>query len=275
MTTNDTSIPDGYKRCTKCGAVKPRAEFSRDKQKRDGLCSSCKVCCSEQHHRYYEVNAEKVRERQHLSYREHADERRAYVRRWQKENQDRIREQKRLYYIENRDQKLEQHRRYHEEHREEGRKRQRRYHEEHADERRAYGRRYYEEHKEQSLERYRRREARKRNLPFAFNSADETRGLNYFHGCCAICGRPLRDLFGDIEPHFDHWIALSDKRPDNPGTVATNMVPLCSPCNLSKFNRDPQEWLYENYSKRQATEIIERIERYFEFVRRGQLDRDT
>jgi 5-methylcytosine-specific restriction endonuclease McrA len=33
--------------CTKCNEVKAETEFSGDKTKRDGLCSSCKVCESE------------------------------------------------------------------------------------------------------------------------------------------------------------------------------------------------------------------------------------
>jgi hypothetical protein len=75
----------------------------------------------------------------------------------------------------------------------------------------------------------RRRNTRKKQLPFNFTVDDEKRALEYWHGCCAICGRQLRDLFGETEPQFDHWIPLTDKRPDNPGTVPENMVALCNP----------------------------------------------
>lgn len=39
-----TPIPDGMKRCTKCGIIKPRNEFSRKRDVADGLQSHCKAC---------------------------------------------------------------------------------------------------------------------------------------------------------------------------------------------------------------------------------------
>ncbi len=69
---------------------------------------------------------------------------------------------------------------------------------------------------------------------------------------------------------MDHWIAISDLRPDNPGTVATNMIPLChgiSGCNNKKQNKDPIEWMRQEYGTRKAKPIIARIEAYFEWVR--------
>ena len=38
------SVPDGFKVCPRCGEVKPLAEFARDKRKRDGRQSRCRVC---------------------------------------------------------------------------------------------------------------------------------------------------------------------------------------------------------------------------------------
>jgi hypothetical protein len=63
---------------------------------------------------------------------------------------------------------------------------------------------------------------------------------------------------------MDHWIPLSS--PGCPGTVATNMVPLChgiGGCNNSKCDRDPQGWLLEKFGERKALEILERIPAYF------------
>ena len=33
-----------FKKCTKCGLNKNLNKFYKDKQKKDGLCSSCKEC---------------------------------------------------------------------------------------------------------------------------------------------------------------------------------------------------------------------------------------
>ena len=117
---------------------------------------------------------------------------------------------------------------------------------------------------------YAKRKARKLNLPDTLTATELYRALKYFNGCCAVCGRQLKDLFGDHTFAADHWIALSDPRPDNPGTVATNMIPLChgvGGCNNRKHNSDPHEWLHQKYSARKARQIIARIEAYFEWVR--------
>lgn len=45
MSVPDSStIPDGHKRCTRCGEVKPYAEMVRNSRKPDGYASRCKAC---------------------------------------------------------------------------------------------------------------------------------------------------------------------------------------------------------------------------------------
>jgi hypothetical protein len=69
---------------------------------------------------------------------------------------------------------------------------------------------------------------------------------------------------------MDHWIALSDPRPDNPGTVPTNIVPLChgiGGCNNRKSNRDPVEFLETEFGVRRARQILTRINAYFAWVK--------
>lgn len=114
---------------------------------------------------------------------------------------------------------------------------------------------------------YQNRRARKRSLPYAFTRYDWQRAMEYFNHRCAICDRP-RGLWHMIAP--DHWIALADPRPDNPGTVAWNIVPLChgvDGCNNSKNGKVAEEWLIEQFGKRKAKKILERISAYFEWVR--------
>ena len=115
----------------------------------------------------------------------------------------------------------------------------------------------------------RRRRTLKSVLAYDFTLDDESRALDYWNGRCAVCDRPLIDLFGEHYAAMDHWIALSDPRPDNPGTVPTNMIPLChgvGGCNNKKGNRDPVEWLIAEFGKRKSMKILERIETYFEWA---------
>jgi hypothetical protein len=73
-----TPASDDFKSCTKCGAEKPRAEFSRDRSRKDGRYPQCKACVREWH----QQNAERVAE---------------YHLRWQRGNRDKQRAQNRAY----------------------------------------------------------------------------------------------------------------------------------------------------------------------------------
>ncbi len=112
-----------------------------------------------------------------------------------------------------------------------------------------------------------RRRAIERSLPSDFTREDWYKALDYFNGCCAVCGNQLHDLFGNITAQADHWIPITS--PNCPGTVVTNMLPLCGGlggCNNRKNNREPEQWLVSRYGKQKAKEIIGRIKAYFEWV---------
>lgn len=114
-----------------------------------------------------------------------------------------------------------------------------------------------------------RRRARKQALPDTWTLLHWKLALEYWYGCCAVCGRQLRDLFGTHKPAADHWIPLTS--PDCPGTIPTNMIPLChgeGGCNNSKGAKMPEEWLSERYSKQKVHEILNHIELYFEWIDR-------
>lgn len=106
------------------------------------------------------------------------------------------------------------------------------------------------------------RRARKRSLPDTFTESQWIACLEYHHYTCAVCGNQLIDLFGNV-PHADHWIPLAYNGDDNPGTVATNMICLCSACNLSKRDTMPDVWLKAQYGTRKANEILRRVKIYF------------
>ncbi len=112
--------------------------------------------------------------------------------------------------------------------------------------------------------RRRRYQSRKEALPTTFTSADWDRAKSYFGECCAVCGRSP-GLFNGLA--MDHWIPLAS--PDCPGTIPTNIVPLCEGwdgCNPSKQHRNPIQWLTKRYGKRKAKIILKRILDYFTWV---------
>jgi hypothetical protein len=55
-TLASTSASDDLKRCTKCREEKPRAEFSRDRSRKDGRYPQCKACVR----RWHQENAERL-----------------------------------------------------------------------------------------------------------------------------------------------------------------------------------------------------------------------
>jgi hypothetical protein len=116
-----------------------------------------------------------------------------------------------------------------------------------------------------------RRRARKRSLPDTFTVQDWKRAVEYFHGRCAVCGRQCKNLFGTRTIAADHWIPLDS--PNCPGTTPENMIPLChgeDDCNCSKGSKDPIEWLNWKFGKRKASEILQRITTYFEWLKEQQ-----
>jgi hypothetical protein len=162
-------------------------------------------------------------------------------------------------------QKQEQNKRYQKSNPEKVKQLRERWKKENPEKVKASHRRYAKKHPEKIAEILRRRRSKKANVPCFFTSEDETHALSYFNGRCAICDRPLRDLFGNHYPALDHWIPVSS--PDCPGTIPTNMIPLChgvDGCNNKKSNRDPIEWIEKQYSKQAARKILDRIRGYFE-----------
>lgn len=156
-------------------------------------------------------------------------------------------------------------RRYNIQNPEKHRERRRRYDEAHREIKRERDRLYRTTNPDKGRERTRRRRARKANTPSTFTAEHERLALDYFNGCCAVCGRQLKDLFGTHTAHFDHWIPLSK----GGATAPENMIPLCGGqggCNSSKGARDAIEWLHTHYGKHKAKQILARIEAYFTWI---------
>jgi hypothetical protein len=236
---NDTTTP--LKRCSKCGNEYPATleYFYKHPLGKYGLQYYCKACTGEDSKRRAKKYPEKVREGQARRVNNHPDKTREYARR------------------------------YRERHREKTRESEARYRKEHQKQVCEWRARWAKEHPEKVNESNRRHRARKHNLPVAFTTTQAVAALDYWKRRCAFCGIQLNQLsmFEDIQTHMDHFIPLSDKRPDNPGTVVGNMLPSCADCNRHKNGLDPIEWITGKFGKRKAKRVIERIEAYFEWVR--------
>lgn len=245
--SNSTPIPK-TKQCSKCGEIYPATSefYSPSDRYRSGFISYCRDCGRAMHARWREKNREHTREYSKKYWEENREEclRRMYQRReenreeylqwrrdWYKQNGDKLRRKARKYARENRDAR----KRY-----EKSARKLKRIH----------------------LVRYR---ARKASLPDNFTTDDWQYALNYFHGCCAVCGRQLNGMFGEVKPNADHWIPITDE--SCPGTVPGNIVPLCGGvggCNQRKADTPPEEWLEREYGKRKGQKILKRINEYFE-----------
>lgn len=86
------------KRCTKCNIEKPTSEFSKDKQKKDGLRSSCKACKKAYDKAYVENNKEKKYASNKAWNETNPNYKAAYDKKRRKKLRDEINRKKREYY---------------------------------------------------------------------------------------------------------------------------------------------------------------------------------
>lgn len=104
---------------------------------------------------------------------------------------------------------------------------------------------------------FHKRSKRDRGLPSTFNTRDWETAQVYFGFKCAFCGEKS-------ELHADHFIPLASD--SCPGTIPTNMIPLCPKCNCAKHDSDPVEYLRSRYSYKVTKRIIRDIEQFFIYV---------
>lgn len=156
--------------------------------------------------------------------------------------------------------------RYYVKHREEVRERHKRYHARtkarYAERTREWMKKNPEKATLSRITNYNNRRARKNNLADTLTTEQWLNAVDYFHGCCAVCGRQGRDLLNTHRLAADHWIPLSK----DGATTAENIVPLChgvDGCNNSKRDKMPLEWLTLRFGRRKAKTILAKVETYF------------
>lgn len=260
MDTHDSTTP--LKRCTSCGEAKPLDQFSRDKKRSDGLQCQCKACNAA----YRNANKDRINERGRKYYAENRETIVERARTWHLNNREYANEQSRIRYGDDRDRVLRRVKAYRIHHKDKIksyrtankdaiRARETKYRERYRDKRLAYSRSSQAKHSRLATKH--RRRARTQELPSVFTGADWQTAVDYFGGCCAVCGRPP-GLWHTLAA--DHWIPLAS--PDCPGTVPWNIVPLChgvDGCNNSKGSALPSDWLTGRFGKRKGQLILRRI----------------
>ena len=230
------------KKCTQCDTVKPLAEFSKNKTRKDGYQSQCKGCVK----RYKEENKVTLAE-YHKRYREEnkltmAD----YQKRYNEENREAVADYQKLYREENKVAIAEQTKRYYKENKPAIAER---------------NKRYNEENKKALMERKKHYQKERRATDHLFRLTCNIRGLirNSFRNggfnkkskTAEILGCTFKEYYKHIEAqftdgmswqrmgeiHIDHRLPLSAANTEEEILVLNhyrNLQPLWATDNLAK-----------------------------------------
>lgn len=268
---DDSTTP--LKRCTLCGFEFPATPdyFQRDSQKKDGFYSQCKPCKNASNQKHRNADRDNYRRKMREWHASHRDKSHEHSAKYRNANREKVRRVGKAWKRANPEKVCAASRARYAARPEISREHNRKWRKKNPDHTREYSRLYNLANPNITRISNAIRRARKHKLPHTFNQKEWLRSLEYFNYRCAACGKPAG--FWHILAQ-DHWIALTDKRPDNPGTVASNIVPLCNSindgqggCNNSKNNRDPETWLIQRFGKRKAAVILARIQAYFVWVK--------
>lgn len=263
------SIP--LKICTRCKIAKPAISeyFSPQAKCESGFYSQCKTCKNELAKERRKANPEHTKEINKRSREKHRDKRNqqtrvwfakhpGYKRDWEKNHPEQVKQYKNTTRLR---------------HSAEISIYNRNYHKTHIDGIHARHKKYREENRLLLRVKDHNRRAKEYGLPNSLTLEQWNECLKYWDNKCCICGRAT-DFWHIIAK--EHWIPIADERDDNPGTVATNILPMChsisgaSPddigCNNNKWRHDPLKWLVGKYGKRKANKILKQIDKYFEWV---------
>lgn len=244
------------KRCTKCGEYYPPTleYFKVEHRNRNGLTAQCSNCIRAYGRDRYKKPEVKARAKELQSTPEYMQKSRDYYHK----PEVKARILKRIAQPEARERAKEL--------KDTPERRAQRKHYKQMPRNQEYDKKYRQrpDVKERNKTKQSKRRARQLGLPYTFTNQDWFKALEYWDHKCAVCGRStgLWHVMGQ-----DHWIPLAS--PDCPGTVATNMIPLCDGaggCNTSKNAKKAETWLVEHFGKRKAKKILADVEAYFEWV---------
>jgi hypothetical protein len=89
----------GEKKCNKCNEVKPFSDFNKDKSRKDGYYSICRLCKQI----YNKENKEKIKEKNRKYYQDNKEKLKEKQKKYTKENIEYIQERNREYYHDNKE----------------------------------------------------------------------------------------------------------------------------------------------------------------------------
>ncbi len=260
------------KRCTACGELKPATTdyFFRFG---NGLLRRCKVCENARKNRWLAENPERAKKNRHNQYLKHRDKVLEYTKQYQQKNRAKVNEQARKRRQADPERANEVARRFREIHPDRVNESLRRYRQNHPDRIKETQAKYLRNHRNQANIKESRKRARKRSLSNTLTAREWQDCLTYFGNCCAVCGRSPDS---ESKLAIDHWIPLAS--PDCPGTVVANIIPLChgeGGCNNSKCDSDPIQWLRSRLGEQEASEVLKRINAYFDQLKGDQRDLES
>ena len=260
------------KRCTKCGENKPNTNeyFAFSNKSKGTLRPSCKVCdkkyrennkdkIKEYHKKnkvkileyakeyrennkvkikeYYENNKDRLKELKKAYMKEYNEKNKDRLREYNKEynkeyrekNKDKLKKSKKEYYENNKDKLKERNKEYYKEYRERNKDKLKERNKE-------YMKEYRERNKDKLKERDKRYRHKKRGNGGSYTQLQWLDTLEYFDYKCAYTGECIKHGC-----HVEHIVPVSKG-----GTsYIWNLVPSTASANLSKHNRDMEEWYRE------------------------------
>ena len=215
-----------------------RCNFYKEKACKYGLESICKKCKSEYSKQHYEDNRDKISER-HKQYRE--------------KNKDKIAEQRKQHYENNKDKIAEQQKKHYEDNRDKRLEQCKQYRENNKDKIAEQRKQYYSTPQGQvvAFNINCRRRTREENQGSGITKEQWLEMMQYFDWKCAYSGEKLKKGTRTI----DHIKPLSKGGEHE----IWNVVPMYRPYNISKHDKDMEEWYQEQdfYSEERLQKIYE------------------
>jgi hypothetical protein len=142
----------GTKVCSKCSIEKNVCEFYLDKQKKDNLSSSCKICKIKQYDIYKLENPDKVKESKRKEYLKNIERYRKHNENYRNLNNDKIKNYLIKYYFEHKEIICNRHKERYQQKKEEILCKQKEYHQKNFEKRRNYHKNYVKINKEKLRE---------------------------------------------------------------------------------------------------------------------------
>lgn len=218
--------------CNKCKIERDTTQFFKDKSKKDGFHTICKICRKEYQKEYYEENKDRISE-QHKQYnKENKDKIAEKVKIRRLNNIEKVRVKRKEKYQETREESIEYSRRYNEENKDKIKEARRLYYLKNSED----IKRKSSEHKHLNRDRYNalsaKRNAQKLNATPKWLTKDQLEEINDFY----IMAKMFQ-IYTGLKYHVDHIIPLQGL--DVCGLhVPWNLQILEASENISKGNRE-------------------------------------